>query len=121
MLIGKAVFDAEDLEELVFLMYLDGLRDSVFNPKKISDDLNIDKSQVLNYISSLSDKNLITIEQYNSKDNKNPILNMKITPINPNRNNNYTFYMDLLQYLLSYQMVKNLLIFYMNHLYLDLE
>ena len=34
-------------------------------------------------------KNLITIEQYNSKDNKNPILNMKITPINPNRNNNY--------------------------------
>ena len=34
-------------------------------------------------------KNLITIEQYNSKDSKNPILNMKITPINPNRNNNY--------------------------------
>ena len=34
-------------------------------------------------------KNLITIEQYNSKENKNPILNMKITPIIHNRNTNY--------------------------------
>ena len=59
------------LEELVFLMYLCNLKDNVFNPKKISEDLNIKNTQVLTYISSLSDKNLISIDT--KKNDKNVI------------------------------------------------
>ena len=59
------------LEELVFLMYLNNLKDNVFNPKKISEDLDIKNNQVLTYISSLSDKNLISIDT--KKNDKNVI------------------------------------------------
>ena len=51
-----------DLGEFIFLIYLYNLGDnSLFNPKKFSEDLNIDNKEVMNYINILTDKGLITI------------------------------------------------------------
>jgi DNA replication protein len=51
------------LEEFIFLMYLYNLGDKfVFDPIKISKDLNIDNTKVMEYIGSLTDKHYIRIE-----------------------------------------------------------
>ena len=51
------------LEEFIFLIYLYNLGEkSLFNPKEFSDDLNISKKDIMNYVSTLSDKNLITVK-----------------------------------------------------------
>ena len=47
------------IDEFVFLMYLVNLKDNVFNPKMIGEELNIKNTEVLNYISILSDKKLV--------------------------------------------------------------
>lgn len=52
-----------ELNEFIFMMYLYNLGNHVlFNPKKISDDLNIDLAVVMEYISSLTDKGFITVD-----------------------------------------------------------
>ena len=51
-----------EMEEFVFLMYLVNLKDSVFDPNKIAEDLNIDKTEVMNYIGILSDKKLLSLD-----------------------------------------------------------
>ena len=51
------------LEEFVFLIYLYNLGDKcLFNPSKFSKELNIDNKSIMNYISILSDKGLISVE-----------------------------------------------------------
>lgn len=51
------------LEEFVFLMYLYQLGDkSLFDPSKYQQDLNIDLSKVMEYISKLTDKKLIEVD-----------------------------------------------------------
>jgi len=52
-----------EFNEFIFMMYLYNLGNHVlFNPKKISDDLNIDLAVVMEYISSLTDKGFITVD-----------------------------------------------------------
>lgn len=51
------------MEEFIFLMYLYHLGDkSLFNPSRYQEDLNLDSSKVMGYISVLSDKKLIQVE-----------------------------------------------------------
>ena len=51
------------MEEFVFLMYLYQAGDkSLFNPAKYKEDLNIDSSLIMQYISSLTDKKFIQVE-----------------------------------------------------------
>ena len=48
-------------KELIILIYLMNQKSSVFNPQKISEDLNIEISEVLESIEVLSNSDLITI------------------------------------------------------------
>ena len=48
-------------KELIILIYLMNQKSSVFNPQKISEDLNIEVSEVLESIEVLSNSDLITI------------------------------------------------------------
>ena len=48
-------------KELIILIYLMNQKSSVFNPQKISEDLNIEISEVLESIEVLSNADLITI------------------------------------------------------------
>ncbi len=51
-----------DLDQFVFLMYLYNLGDkAVFNPSKISEDLNMSLKEVMNYISLLTEKKCIRV------------------------------------------------------------
>lgn len=50
-------------DEFIFLMYLYHLGDKfLFNPAKFSTDLNIELKNVMNYISTLTDKHFIRVE-----------------------------------------------------------
>ena len=52
-----------ELDEFVFLMYLYNLGDSfLFDPNKFSNELGVDISTIMNYVSNLSDKNLIRLD-----------------------------------------------------------
>lgn len=52
-----------ELNELIFLMYLYNLGNKfLFDPNKFSDDLNIELTDVMNYISILTDKGFIRVE-----------------------------------------------------------
>ena len=51
------------LDEFLFLMYLYNLGDNVlFNPGEVSDKLNVDLTEIMNYVGSLTDKGLIRVE-----------------------------------------------------------
>lgn len=51
------------MEEFIFLMYLYHLGDkSLFNPSKYQEDLNLESSNVMEYISVLTDKKLVQVE-----------------------------------------------------------
>lgn len=51
------------MEEFIFLMYLYHLGDkSLFNPSKYQEDLNLESSKVMEYISVLTDKKLVQVE-----------------------------------------------------------
>lgn len=49
-------------EELIFLIYIMNEKNLVFNPKKISSDLNIDLENVLELIGNLTTKDMISLE-----------------------------------------------------------
>ena len=52
-----------ELNEFIFMMYLYNLGSNIlFDPSKISSDLNIDLSVVMNYISILTDKGFIKVD-----------------------------------------------------------
>lgn len=52
-----------ELEEFIFLMYLYGFGNNIiFNPKKMSGDLNVSLSDVMKYISVLTEKNFIEVK-----------------------------------------------------------
>ena len=52
-----------DMNEFILLLYFINSKDRlVFDPKKISDDLYLDQNTILNIISSLTEKNYISIE-----------------------------------------------------------
>ncbi len=52
-----------ELDEFIFLMYLYGFGNNIiFNPKRIGEDLNISLSDVMKYISVLTDKNFIEVK-----------------------------------------------------------
>lgn len=52
-----------EINEFIFLMYLYNLGNKfLFNPSKFSDDLNMELTDVMNYISILTDKNFIRVE-----------------------------------------------------------
>lgn len=52
-----------EIDEFIFLMYLYNLGDKfLFDPNKFSNDLGIDTTNVMNYISVLTDKSLIKVE-----------------------------------------------------------
>lgn len=51
------------LDEFLFLMYLYNLGDNVlFNPGEFSDKLNVNLTEIMNYVGSLTDKGLIRVE-----------------------------------------------------------
>lgn len=51
------------MEEFVFLMYLYNLgNNTVFNPGKFAEDLNIELIEVMGYIGTLTDKKIIKVE-----------------------------------------------------------
>jgi len=51
------------MEEFMFLMYLYNLGDKyIFNPNKFQEDLNLKLVDVMNYISTLTDKKFIRVE-----------------------------------------------------------
>ena len=51
------------MEEFVFLMYLYNLgNNSMFNPLKFAEDLNMELSEIMGYIGVLTDKKLIRVE-----------------------------------------------------------
>lgn len=58
-----------ELDEFIFLMYLYNLGDKfLFDPNKFSNDLGMDTTSIMNYISILTDKLLISVEvQKNGK------------------------------------------------------
>ena len=58
-----------ELDEFIFLMYLYNLGDKfLFDPNKFSNDLGMDTTSIMNYISVLTDKLLIRVEvQKNDK------------------------------------------------------
>ncbi len=64
------------IDEFVFLMYLDSLKDRVFDPKSISNDLDIKSTEVMNYIGILSDKKLISIDTKKVDKNIVDIINL---------------------------------------------
>ena len=64
------------IDEFVFLMYLVNLKDNVFNPKMIGEELNIKNTEVLNYISILSDKKLVNIDSKKSDKIITDIINL---------------------------------------------
>lgn len=52
-----------EMDEFIFLMYLYNLGDRfLFDPNKYSNDLGIDTTNIMNYISVLTDKKLIKVE-----------------------------------------------------------
>lgn len=52
-----------ELDEFLFLMYLYNLGDNVlFNPGEFSDKLNVNLTEIMNYVGSLTDKGLIRVE-----------------------------------------------------------
>lgn len=52
-----------ELDEFIFLMYLYNKDSNIlFNPQKFSDDLKIEVNKVMEYISSLGDKNLVKVD-----------------------------------------------------------
>lgn len=52
-----------ELDEFLFLMYLYNLGDNVlFNPGEFSEKLNIDLTNIMNYVGNLTDKGLIRVE-----------------------------------------------------------
>ena len=48
-----------EMNEFVFLMYLYHLGNSVFNPTKYAEELNLELTEVMNYIGILTDKGFI--------------------------------------------------------------
>jgi len=50
------------LDEFIILMYLYNKDGIVFDPEKISDDLNLDIMEVMGYVSVLTDKGVINLE-----------------------------------------------------------
>lgn len=57
-----------EMNEFVFLMYLYHLGNSTFNPSKYSLELNLELSEVMNYVSLLTDKGFIQVRvQKNEK------------------------------------------------------
>lgn len=51
------------LDEFLFLMYLYNLGDNVlFNPGEFSDKLNVNLTEIMNYVGSLTDKGLIRVD-----------------------------------------------------------
>ncbi len=52
-----------ELDEFLFLMYLYNLGDNVlFNPGEFSEKLNIDLTNIMNYVGNLTDKGLIRVD-----------------------------------------------------------
>ena len=52
-----------NMEEFVFLMYLYNLGNKfIFDPGKFSEDLNLELAEIMNFISSLTDKHFIRVE-----------------------------------------------------------
>lgn len=63
------------LDEFIILMYLYNKDGAVFDPEKISDDLNLDIMEVMGYVSVLTDKGLINLDV---KKNEKGMLEEKI-------------------------------------------
>ena len=62
--------------ELIILIYLINQESRVFNPKKISNDLNFKLNDVLELTSSLTDKNIINIEMDKLNNKRTEIINL---------------------------------------------
>ena len=67
------------MDEFVFLMYLYNKQDKIdFNPDKIASDLNIDIMEVMGYISTLSDKGLLTLDIVKDNDIIDEVINLSL-------------------------------------------
>ena len=61
-----------DLDEFIFLMYLYNKGDKeLFDPGKISNDLNIPLKDVMKYISTLTDKKMLKVDVVKNDKNRN--------------------------------------------------
>ncbi len=62
------------LEEFVFIMYLSSSNNMIFDPTKISEDLNIEIDEVMNLVSNLCQKDIMNLDV----DKDNGVLEEKI-------------------------------------------
>lgn len=66
-----------DEKSLIVLIYLINEKNSVFNPKKISDDLNISVPEILQIIDSLCTNDIINIELKKVNDVREEFINLE--------------------------------------------
>ena len=62
--------------ELIILIYLTNQSSSIYNPKQVSNDLNIDLNSVLELINSLCEKNIIKIDMKKVNNVRNEVINL---------------------------------------------
>ena len=62
--------------EFIILIYLINQSSDIYNPKQISNDLNIDLNNVLELINSLCEKNIIKVEIKKINNVRSEVLNL---------------------------------------------
>ena len=64
--------------EFIVLIYLMNQTSEIFNPKQISNDLNIKLNEVLEYTNSLSEKNIIKIKMKKNNNIRSEVINLNL-------------------------------------------
>lgn len=65
-------------QELIIIIYLDNQQDNIYNPKKISDDLNIDFNSILEFINKLCEKGILKLEMKKINNIRNEVISMDL-------------------------------------------
>ena len=64
------------LEELYFIIYLLNINSLVFNPKQFSNDLNMDMASVLEMVTTLTSKDILSLEMIKEGNIRNEYLKL---------------------------------------------
>ncbi|MDO4963710.1 MAG: DnaD domain protein [bacterium] len=65
-------------QELIIIIYLDNQQDNIYNPKKISDDLNIEFNSTLEFINKLCEKGILKLEMEKINNVRNEVISMDL-------------------------------------------
>lgn len=76
LLLNYKSFNISD-QELILIIYLLGLNNNIYNPKDISNDLNLELIEVLTIVSDLTDKGIIKIDMEQEGNKKVEVLNLE--------------------------------------------